>query len=257
MPLKLTVNDLSELPEAQRSLYRQRDEGGFILDVEGGVVAKSALEGFRGTNIELTNKLKALGDLTPDQVKQLRDTNAQLTADLESARKGKDKDVEARINALTDGHTKALGDLTKERDGLKGRLEAVLIDGEVQRVAASLGALPAALADITARVRPTLRVGDDNAPYQVDAKGEKIYGSDGRLIGVDGAVRRLVKEASHLFKPSSGGGAAGQPAGGGRSHNTTGNPWSKEHWNVTEQMKAQKADPQEASRLAAEAGQKL
>lgn len=253
MPLKLTVAELSEVPEALRSIYRQSDAGGFILDVEGGVVAKSALDTFRQNNIELSNKLKALGDLTPDQVKLLKDSNAQLNTDLEAARKGKDKEADSRIAALTEGHTKTLNGLTTERDQYKSRLESVVIDGQVAKFAVEIGAHATALDDITARVRPQMMVGDDNVPYMVNEKREKVFGEDGKTVGVDGAVRRLVKTAPHLFKPSTGGGAAGgKPAGGGS--NTTGNPWAKGSFNLTEQMRIQKSDSGEAARLKAEAG---
>lgn len=257
MPLKLTIAKLEDVAEPLRAIYRQRTDGdGFILDVDGGVVAKSVHDEFRTLNITLKKKLEAFGELTPEQLDELRGQVDSLKGDLEKARKNKDADAEARIKAVQDGLQKKLDEATKLADGYKGRLENVLIDGEVARVAAEVGAHATAIEDIATRVRPRFKIGEDNKPYAVDPQGNKVYGEDGQPLGIIGAVRQLVKSAPHLFKPSSGGGASGSSAGGGRS-TAAGNPWSKESWNVTEQMKQIKTDRAEASRLAAEAGHKI
>jgi hypothetical protein len=253
MPLKLTITELTEVSEGLRGAYKQRTDGsGFILDVEGGVVPKSVHDEFRTKNVELMKKLKDLGDLTPEGVTELTEKVKTLETELQAARKNKDTDAEKRIEALQSGLQKKIDEATKAADGYKTRLESVLIDGQVSKVAAEIGAHPTALDDIAARLRPRFRIGEDNQPYAVDAQGNKIYGEDGKVLGIDGAVRQLTKQAPHLFKASNGGGAANNPAGGG--HTTGANPWKKESWNVTEQMRAVKTDPQAASRMKAEAG---
>lgn len=257
MPLKLTIPKLEDVAEPLRAAYRQRTDGeGFILDVEGGVVPKATHDEFRQTNVTLKKKLEAFGDLTPEQLQELRDGQETLKGELEKARKGKDVDAEARIKAVQDGLQKKLDVAEKTAGEFKSRLETVLIDGEVARIAAEVGAHPTAITDIATRVRPRFKVGGDNKPYAIDAQGNKVFGEDGNPLGIDGAVRQLTKQAPHLFKSSSGGGASNSSAGGGRS-TAAGNPWAKDSWNVTEQMKAIKADKADASRLAAEAGQKI
>jgi hypothetical protein len=65
-----------------------------------------------------------------------------------------------------------------------------------------------------------------------------------------------VSEAPHLFEPNAGGGAAGAASGGGsgaRPHGSLRNPFRRESWNLTEQMRLQKTDPQLAARLKAAA----
>lgn len=257
MPLKLTVSKLEDVAEPLRAFYRQRQDGAdFIIDVEGGVVAKSVHDEFRQKNVDLMKQLKDLGDLTPDKVTEMTEKVATLEKDLAAARKNKDADAEARIKALQDGLQKKIDDATKTAGDYKARLENVLIDQQVAKVAAAVGAHPTAIDDIAARVRPKFRVGDDNQPYAVDAQGQKIYGEDGKPLGIDGAVRQLTTQAPHLFKASSGGGASQSSAGGGRN-TAAGNPWAKDSFSVTEQMKVMKSDKAEASRLAAEAGVKL
>lgn len=256
MALKLTVDTLNDVPENLRGAYKQRTDGaGFILDVEGGVVPKSTHDEFRQTNIALQKKLKDLGDLTPESLQELREQFETAKNDLAAARKNKDADAEARIKAVQDGLQKKIDEATQQAQGFKARLETVLIDGEVAKVAAEVGAFPTAIDDIAARIRPQFRVGDDNKAYAVDAQGNKKFGEDGQPLGIAGAVRLLTKAAPHLFKPSQGGGAANTPAGGGRSSTT--NPFKKETWNLTDQAKLIKSDKSEAARLAAEAGTTL
>jgi hypothetical protein len=63
-----------------------------------------------------------------------------------------------------------------------------------------------------------------------------------------------VSEAPHLFEQNSGGGAAGNTSGGSAGHRPQGkNPFRKDSWNLTEQMKLMKSDPQLAARLKAAA----
>ncbi|HRE06729.1 MAG TPA: hypothetical protein PKX00_14040 [Opitutaceae bacterium] len=243
MPLKLTVTDLGEVAEPMRGAYRPRNDGsGFILDVEGGAVAKSVHDEFRTRNVELMKRLKEVEGADPGEVARLREENATLQADLEKTRSGKNADVEARIKAVT-----------LAADTYRTRLEALTIDGAITRVAGSVGALPGAIDDVSTRIRARFKLGEDGQPVAVDTQGNKIYGEDGHPLSIEGAVRQLTKQAPHLFKASSGSGASNGPSGaGGRA--SSANPWAKGSWNVTEQMRALKADPQAAAQLKSEAG---
>lgn len=246
MPLKLTFAELDEIPEAQRSLYRPRQEGGFILDVEGGAVSKATVDEFRQKNIDLMKRLQAASDVDPEEVATLRAANGQLRADLERARKGSDATARESRERLE----RQLGEY-------RTKLERVLIDHEVSRAAAQLGVHPAAIDDVVARVRPRFRLSDDGSPVAVDPAGQTIYGEDGRALSVEGAVRQLTTVAPHLFQSSAGGGATYASASGGRQTHGGPNPWLKESFNATEQARIMKRDRPTAERLAAEAGAKL
>jgi hypothetical protein len=65
-------------------------------------------------------------------------------------------------------------------------------------------------------------------------------------------VDALVSDAPHLFEANAGGGAAGSGSGGAGNRSVK-NPFRKESFNLTEQMKIQKSDPQLAARLKAAA----
>jgi hypothetical protein len=67
-------------------------------------------------------------------------------------------------------------------------------------------------------------------------------------------VDAQVADAPHLFESNAGGGAASNGAGGAAgSQRSVKNPFRKESWNLTEQMKLQKSDPSLAARLKAAA----
>ena len=75
-----------------------------------------------------------------------------------------------------------------------------------------------------------------------------------RQSGSEGGARfnPLSLPLSHLFESNAGSGAAGNGSGGvGGNNRSVKNPFRKETWNLTEQMKLQKTDPQLAARLKA------
>jgi hypothetical protein len=65
-------------------------------------------------------------------------------------------------------------------------------------------------------------------------------------------VDAQVSDAPHLFETNAGGGAASNGSGGAAQRSVK-NPFRKESWNLTEQMKLLKSDPQLAARLKAAA----
>jgi hypothetical protein len=67
-------------------------------------------------------------------------------------------------------------------------------------------------------------------------------------------VDAQVCDAPHLFEANAGSGAAGNGASGSASARANmKNPFRKESWNLTEQMRMQKSDPGLAARLKAAA----
>ena len=64
-------------------------------------------------------------------------------------------------------------------------------------------------------------------------------------------VDAQVSEAPHLFESNAGGGAAGHGSGGAGNKGSVKNPFTQATWNLTEQMRLQKSDPNLAARLRA------
>ena len=111
------------------------------------------------------------------------------------------------------------------------------------------GLRPTAIPDITARARITFKL-VDGVPQAFDGQTARM-GKDGPMTLAEW-VDALVSDAPHLFEANAGGGAAGSGSGGAGNRSVK-NPFRKETWNLTEQMKLQKSDPQLAARLKASA----
>jgi hypothetical protein len=94
----------------------------------------------------------------------------------------------------------------------------------------------------------------DGAPRAYEADGQTVrVGKDGMTpMTLDEWVEQQVADAPHLFESNAGGGAASNGSGG-VGNKSVKNPFRKESWNLTEQMKLQKTDPGLAARLKAAA----
>jgi hypothetical protein len=259
MALKFKFKSKDEVPADHLSLYTERD-GAWVLDVEGAV-EKAKLDEFRNTNIALTrerDELKQRFDgIDPDAARALLADKQKLEQEAQLKAGEIDKVIEARIKGIKADLEKQVGALTSERDALNARLTTIQIDQGVITAATKRGLRPTAIADITARARSIFKLVNGN-PAAFEADGKTVrYGRDGLApMTLEEWVDTQVSEAPHLFESNAGGGAAGNAAGGGagaRPHSTQKNPFKKETWNLTEQMRLQKSDPQMAARLKAAA----
>jgi hypothetical protein len=220
MALKFRAKTKEEIPAELQSLYLERD-GGFVLDVEGAV-DKARVEEVRASNIALASQLA---------------------------------EQRKRFEAIESEQVKVIA---AERDSLNAKLTAIQVDQGVLTVATKKGLRPTAIPDITARARSVFRL-VDGAPRAFEGDGQSVrVGRDGVTpMSLDEWVDLQVADAPHLFESNLGGGA-----GGSGSHNASGvgsggkgtkNPFKRESWNLTEQMRLQKADPGLAARLRASA----
>ena len=122
-------------------------------------------------------------------------------------------------------------------------------------MATKRGLRPTAMADITSRARTVFRL-VNGVPTAFDSDGKSVrYGRDGLTpMSIEEWVDGQVAEAPHLFEANSGG-PGGRPhgPGGAGMHGIGKNPFKRDTWNLTEQMKIGKSDPQLAARLKAAA----
>jgi hypothetical protein len=255
MALKFKFKSKDEIPADQQALYVERD-GSFVLDVDGAV-DKSKLEEFRANNITLANQLaeqkKRFEGIDPDQVRKLAEEKQRLEEAQQLKGGEVDKVVEGRLKTAKSEWDKQFAAVTSERDSLNARLTAIQIDQGVIASATKRGLRPTAMPDITARARTVFRL-VDGAPRAYEADGQTVrVGKDGIApMTLDEWVDQQVADAPHLFESNAGGGAAGNGSGGAGNRSAK-NPFRKETWNLTEQMKLQKSDPQLAARLKAAA----
>ena len=257
MAVKFRFNSKDEVPAALAAYYVERD-GAWVLDVDG-VVDKSKLDEFRANNITLSNQLaeqkKRFEGIDPDQVRKLAEEKQRLEEAQQLKGGEVDKVVEGRLKTAKTEWDKQFAAVTSERDSLNARLTAIQIDQGVITTATKRGLRPTAIPDITARARTVFRL-MDGAPRAYEADGQTFrVGKDGITpMNLDEWVEQQVADAPHLFEMNAGGGAVGNGSGGaGGNNRSVKNPFRKESWNLTEQMKLTKTDPQLAARLKAAA----
>ena len=246
MPLKYKYANKQEIPAELQPFYVER-EGAWLLDADG-VVSQARLDEFRQNNIALTNQLKRFDGVDPDGMRQLAEEKRKLEEAAQIKAGEVDKVVAARLKAELD---KVHAPVVAERDALHGRLTAIQIDQAVVNEATKRGLRPTAITDITSRARMTFKL-VDGVPQAFD--GEKMRtGKDGvSPMTLAEWVDALVSDAPHLFEANAGSGAAGSGSGGAGNRSVK-NPFRKESFNLTEQMKIQKTDPALAARLKAAA----
>ena len=257
MPLKFKFKSREEIPAEHAALYVER-EGAFVLDAEGAT-DKAKADEMRNHNVELRKQLEDLNarfaGVDPDEFRKLADEKRKLEEQTQIKAGELDKVVENRIKTLKADLEKQLGAVTGERDALTSRLTAIQIDQGVLTAATKRGLRPTAIPDITARARVVFKL-VNGAPRAFENDGSTVrYGRDGVTpMTLEEWVDAQVADAPHLFESNAGGGAASTGAGGAAgSGRSAKNPFRKETWNLTEQMKLQKADPALAARLKAAA----
>lgn len=275
MPLKFKYRSQSEIPPEHAALYLQHD-GAWLLDADGAV-DKSKLDESRAANAALAKERddlkKRFEGIDPDEVRRLADEKRHLEEAAQLKAGEIDKVIDARVRAVKDDLGKKLAATLSERDALNARLAAIQIDQAVVAEATKRGLRPTAIPDITARARAIFRlVNGVPQPFEPDGQTPRT-GRDGLTpLNLPEWLDLQLAEAPHLFEPNAGAGAAGTPNGGagasllqlsastgGRSASGSGsgssrsgaiaNPFRKETWNLTEQMRLQKYDPALAARL--------
>jgi hypothetical protein len=264
MALKYRYASKGEVPAEHANLYVER-EGAFYLDAEGAT-DKAKADELRNHNIELRKQIEEhharFGGIDPDEVRRLVEEKRKLEEEklrLEEQQQIKagevEKVVEGRVKGLKADWDKQLGSVTAERDSLTSRLTAIQIDQGVITVATKRGLRPTAIPDITARARSVFKL-VNGVPRAFEGDGTTVrYGKDGVTpMPLEEWVDAQTSDAPHLFESNAGGGAAGNGGGAAAGSNrSVKNPFRKESWNLTEQMRLTKSDPGLAARLKAAA----
>ena len=254
MALKYKFKSRDEIPAELANLYVERD-GAFVLDAEG-VVEKTKADEMRNHNVDLRKQIEESSRTATEQLKQVQAEKERLELLVQGHKPEElDRLVGERIKGLKADWDKQLSTVTGERDSLTSRLTAIQIDQGVLTVATKRGLRPTAIPDITSRARVVFKL-VNGAPRAFEADGTTLrYGKDGVTpMTLEEWVDAQVADAPHLFESNAGGGAASNGAGGAAgSQRSVKNPFRKETWNLTEQMKLQKSDPGLAARLKAAA----
>lgn len=261
-PLEVMYDTQDVIPESFRGLYSEKD-GKFHLSGINGMktqkdvdTVREALRKEREDHGKTRDLLKPWGDLNAEE------TRAQLDRikELEVAAGGKldekklNELVEGRLSQKTGPLQRQIENLTgektkveQERDALKVHLEARDRNDAVRAVAIESKVLATAVPDM--EMAASVMLEKDTSGNLVTKDG--ITGVTPGL-SVKEWTKEMQKLRPHWWPESEGGGARGGGGGGGFSGN---NPFSAEHWSLTEQGKFLMANGREATdRLAKTAG---
>lgn len=214
MALKLTLDNLDGLNEAQAALYVERD-GKFHLDVDGiedtsGL--KSALEKERQARRDFEKKYGALKDVDPEEYARLKkEAEDRATKDAES--KGQWDTLKGK---LIEQHQKEMEALTGKVSAMQSAIERHLVDATATAAIAEAKGIPALLLP---HVKAAVKVVERDGQYAVqvvDATGnERIVDGKGTPMTISDLVADMKK--SEIFgRAFEGSGATGGGAGPNR-----------------------------------------
>lgn len=266
MALKAIYDTQEEIPEEFRSLYTERDEKWELTEVEGiktqadvdrvqeALVkerddhkeTKAALKTFEGIDVE-----KVKGQET--ELEQLRakvEAGAGAQFDEEKFNTAVDKATEAKIKTEVMPLRRQVEELTTERDALqlsndehKAKDLSRTISDSVRSAAVKAKVVPTAVDDVLLMAERIFEVADSGSVITRDNVGVTPG------ISADIWLGDMQERRPHWWPQTQGGGS-----GGGAGGFSGKNPFSHEHWNMTEQGTLIREDREKAERLAQAAG---
>jgi hypothetical protein len=271
MGLKAIVENLDDVPEAQRDLYTEKD-GKFYLDLEEDIrnhpsvtalsnalsKQKDAVKDLKAKLADIEQRLKSIpDDFDAEEYKRLKEAaeNDDDPPDDPEGKKKKREDAqrlhEQRIQRMKEEHATELQKVKDELAAAIAKTRKLVVDTAIEDALNEQNIKPEFRKATRSLLREKVKVvededGNDVAIVETDLNPEmplKDYAAE--WAGSDEG-RHFVGKPSGSDAENKGGGNKGEK-----------NPWTKEHWNLTEQGKLVKNDRAKAERLAAAAGRPL
>lgn len=262
MKLKLSYEKETDIPSGYSDLFTEKD-GKFVLtEIEGMQTTENvqrleaSLSKERKDHKETKAKLAKFGDRDPDKLQTELDELEELRLKTgDNADKKTEELVEQRVKVRTAPLEREVAklketneNLTKERDSLSGTITRGKIEAHLRKAAETAKITTTAVEDVIAIGSNLFEITEDGAIIAKDGGGLQAG------LTPDIWLTDQQKTRPHWWAASQGGGAGGGKDGGGGAKN----PWSKDHWNVTEQGKYVRLNGMEkANAMAAAAGSKV
>ena len=255
MALKLKINkaDWEQLDEGIKGLYEEKGEE-FVLSVDGiedTTGLKTALQKERAERekyAKLAKSWESTGK-TPEEITSLLAEHQTIEAD-KAMKAGEFEKLKVQ---LLDSHKKELAKKDEETSKMKTTLERYLVDASATTAIAELKGVPQLLLP---HVKNAVRVIENDGEYivqVVDATGTPRINNKGECL----SIKELVEEMrqSEIFgRAFEATGTTGSGSTGAKTNMAPiKNPWKKETFNLTEQGRIFKENPELAQRLKKEA----
>jgi len=270
MALKVVLDSLDDVPEAIHSEYVEKD-GKFVLQLDGAFSAvdrdnlQKALKKERDEHKAAKQRLGKYGELTPEQIEELRSKNEELALQIETLGTTDEAERTKKIDELADRRALArIKPIERQFNELKSQFEGVTGERDELRrekltnkiisavtdpvVLKEAGIVPDAVEDIKLW---------GLAHFEVDENGNVVSKES---LGTPGIPPKDVfgdfktnGQRRHWFGTTTGAGATG---GKGSDSLTGDNPFVEGKFNLSKIGLLVKADPQKAVRMAKAASTK-
>lgn len=261
MELELEYENMSAVPEAYRDLYQEKDGRAVLAGVKGMKTqadvdaVRNALSKERNEHKATRDKLKGWDGLDKDEVlgklDLLKGIEDKIGGDLSKLDesdlvKGKISQATGPLTREIENLKKARGEIETENTQLKQNIRNRDIRDIVKEAAVKAKVHGTAILDIETAAASMMDFDDSGKLLTKDGLNGVTAG-----LGADEWLGEMQKLRPHWWPESVGGGAGG----GGRFLDVGKNPFSRAHWNMTEQGKIVREKGMEfAGRLAAAAG---
>lgn len=259
MAFKMELESLDGLPEEVAKEYVERD-GKFVIQVEGMKTqedvnrVQNALNAERTAHAELKTKVKTtFGDekfeVIREKLDKLPELEAAAAGNLDETKIA--SIVEGRLKAKTAPIERENTNLKNENAALKEQVQTFATKEKGRTIADQIRAEAAKAKMLDGAIEDAVFLGSSVMELQDDGVAV-VKAATGFTEGLSAKdfVAQLQEKKPHWWGPSQGGGAGGNRGG----PSATNNPFSHEHWNMTEQGKLIRADRSRAEALATAAG---
>lgn len=240
MKLKQRYENQDDIPEQFRELYTESGATWILTGIEGVKTQEDvdklndSLRKEREDHKKTKEKLSKFGELDPDKVHEQLDEIDELRLKSE----GKELDEDKLEQLVESRVARKLAPVERERDRLKSENERLAENNTELSGTITRGKIHDELRKVAGVQKVNQTAQDDILMY--DSVFE--VADDGTVVTRDGVgvtpgltpdlwLNDMKEKRPHWWPPSQGAGANGGQGGfqGGK------NPWSKEHWNMTEQ----------------------
>lgn len=267
MALKAIYEKQDDVPEQYHELYSERNGQWELTGIEGVKTTadtdrlQTSLAKERNEHRATKDKLTAFDGVDLEAIEKTRTDLEEANIRLDAVGKDKDGNIdEENLQRLVDAKVATkLAPVERENAKLKEQVaeqgtqitgfeqaDTVRTIGDAVRSAGlEAKVIDTAMEDVLMLSERMFEVGEDGIPVTKD-------GLNGITPGVTADVwfPEMQERRPHWWPTSQGGGAKGGGEGGGFANN----PFTRDHWNLTEQGKAVSADRGKADRMATAAG---
>jgi hypothetical protein len=271
----LSADDYNEIEEEARDLYKEVD-GRYVLELDGldehpNVTAlrnghkrsKQERDEAKRAAADLKRKFGALADVDDLDFSDIMDVDPDRLSEIGKYLRGEGElpKQDAKGNAVDIDKIKdtarkpLLRDLEQAQtraSELQSRLERTVAINELSSAMAGVKVLPQYQKAVMAMLLGRVKVQQDDAGNDVGIiDGE--YGEQ----PVEKFMREWAQTDEGKAFIEAAGNSGGGAHGGGSGSGKVNNPWSREHWNMTEQARIFREDPERARKMAAAHGKKV